>query len=502
MFIIILLHVFFLFSFLGPVTDHFTDCVNPIDVYLKYLDTEIIDNILYQYNLYITQKSSRAKPIDRREFIGFLGINTLMGYNKLPSWTHFWSSQPDLGVPFAATVIPRNRFAEILSNLHVNDNLVMPKDNNDRLYKLRPLIKSLNNRYVKLYNVSKQVSIDESMILFKGRSSLKQYNPMKPIKRGYKLWMRADMDGYISKFDVYQGRNTMHRDDNLPACFGLGESVIAHFTSDLAGKNHHVYFDNYFSSVPLVEYLKTENIFACGTIRSNRKYLPSNLTTDKVMNRGDFDYRVSSQEIVYFKWKDNKPVHIISNFHKTEKTKLLRRQRDGSRVEFPCPTAVKDYNAYMGGVDKADMLCSIYGLSRKSKKWWHRILFGALGRTLCNAYVVYKKHIDPSMNSLEFHCSIAQSLITLSKPPKVGQPLSTPSHGSATKRRKVSYSVPDSIRLQNIGVHCVTFVSERGRCEVCSKKRIQSRPHSKCYMCNVFLCCNEKKNCFREFHNL
>ena len=80
----------------GPISDHFTDCTNPIDIFLKYLDTEIIDNILYQSNLYITQKSSRAKPIDRREFIGFLGINTLMGYHKLPSWTHFWSNEPDL----------------------------------------------------------------------------------------------------------------------------------------------------------------------------------------------------------------------------------------------------------------------------------------------------------------------------------------------------------------------------------------------------------------------
>ena len=47
-----------------PISDHFTDCTNPIDIFLKYLDTEIIDNILYQSNLYITQKSSRAKPID------------------------------------------------------------------------------------------------------------------------------------------------------------------------------------------------------------------------------------------------------------------------------------------------------------------------------------------------------------------------------------------------------------------------------------------------------
>ena len=59
---------------------------------------------------------------------------------------------------------------------------------------------------------------------------------MKPIKRGYKLRVIVDMDGYISKFDVYQGRNSMPKDYNFPACFGLGESVVAHFTSDLFQK--------------------------------------------------------------------------------------------------------------------------------------------------------------------------------------------------------------------------------------------------------------------------
>ena len=56
--------------------------------------------------------------------------------------------------------------------------------------------------------------------------------------------MRADMDGYISKFDVYQGQNTMPNDYNFPACFGLGESVVPHFTSGLLQKNYHVYFGN------------------------------------------------------------------------------------------------------------------------------------------------------------------------------------------------------------------------------------------------------------------
>ena len=45
------------------------------------------------------------------------------------------------------------------------------------------------------------------MILFKGRSSIKQYKKKKKtIKRGYKLWMIAGTDGCINKFDVYQGK--------------------------------------------------------------------------------------------------------------------------------------------------------------------------------------------------------------------------------------------------------------------------------------------------------
>ena len=81
------------------------------------------------------------------------------------------------------------------------------------------------------------------------------------------------MDGYISKFDVYQGKNVMPRNFNFPDCFGLGESVINHFTTDLIGNYHKVYFDNYFSSFPLMEYLKSNKILSCATIRTNRKYL-------------------------------------------------------------------------------------------------------------------------------------------------------------------------------------------------------------------------------------
>ena len=40
------------------------------------------------------------------------------------------------------------------------------------------------------------------MIKFQGRSSLKQYMPMKPIKRGIKVWTLADKNGFFSGVQV------------------------------------------------------------------------------------------------------------------------------------------------------------------------------------------------------------------------------------------------------------------------------------------------------------
>ena len=83
-----------------------------------------------------------------------------------------------------STVMPRDRFGQlILSNLHVNDNATIPDGNSGKPYKLHPFIDMMNNNYfMSNSNVSQKLSVDESMILFRGPHSIRQYNPMKPIK--------------------------------------------------------------------------------------------------------------------------------------------------------------------------------------------------------------------------------------------------------------------------------------------------------------------------------
>ena len=52
------------------------------------------------------------------------------------------------------------------------------------------------------------MAVDEAIILFKGRSSMKQFMLLKPIKRGYKAWCACDsLNGFIYNIDMYAVRS-------------------------------------------------------------------------------------------------------------------------------------------------------------------------------------------------------------------------------------------------------------------------------------------------------
>ena len=98
------------------------------------------------------------------------------------------------------------------------------------------LIDHQSSKFSSLYDPSKDVAVDEAMIKLQGCPALKQYMPMKPIKRGIKVWL---LEGCFSRF---QGRQGTH--------------VVKTLTRDLKYKNHHVYFDNFFTSVQLLDQLE------------------------------------------------------------------------------------------------------------------------------------------------------------------------------------------------------------------------------------------------------
>ena len=63
--------------------------------------------------------------------------------------------------------------------------------------KVRPLIDHFNNASINPFPDGLDQNIDEYMTKFKGRSFMRQYLQLKPIKWGFKRWFRcANITGY------------------------------------------------------------------------------------------------------------------------------------------------------------------------------------------------------------------------------------------------------------------------------------------------------------------
>ena len=97
------------------------------------------------------------------------------------------------------------------------------------------MINHLSSRFSYIYDPHREVAVDEAMIKFTGRSTLKQYMPLKPVKRGIKVWALADSHvGYFHKVQVYTGKVGSGEK-------GLGQRVVKDLTQHLKGKSHHVF---------------------------------------------------------------------------------------------------------------------------------------------------------------------------------------------------------------------------------------------------------------------
>ena len=269
----------------GPVEDISS---SPIDVFNLFFTPDLMEEIVKQSNAYARtvmgpEKYDKWAKITVKEFKAFLGFSILMGINHLPSLSDYWSKDPRLRYAPVADHISRDRFRDVSRYLHFVDNdTLVPRgeEGHDRLGKVRPLITHLSTKFAEVYNPHRDVAVDEAMIKFQGRYSLKQYMPLKPTKRGIKVWVAADStNGYFSRFEIYTGKkgnSTEH---------GLGARVVKTLTSELKGKHHHVYFDNYFTSLGLLEDLEQDQIYACGTARKDRKGFPDLLKKPNLKDR-------------------------------------------------------------------------------------------------------------------------------------------------------------------------------------------------------------------------
>ena len=479
-----------------------------LDYFYLFFSEDFFSTLADETNRYARQeiekkRSTRGKgdstweeqgETSAQEMKAFISTVINMGIDHKPQVEDYRSTNERLRNGAISKAMTINRWRKLNQYIHLSDNEKAPDENDpnrDRLFKVRPLLDMCNRNFKNgKYLPSRDLSIDEAMIGFKGRCYMKMYLPGKPTKWGLKSWMLAEAKtGFCIHADIYTGTKA-----GQGVTEGLGYHVVMDLAQHISGKYHHLYFDNYFTSAKLMMDLLSIQTYSCGTVRNNRKGLPPGFNK----KTGNQDRGTISQwqkgDVLATKWKDRKDVYLLSTACGDNVGEVSRRLGKTS-THVRCPEVVMTYNRFMGGVDLSDHLRSYYQIGKKARRYWKYNMWFLIELCLINAWIVFHK-ANPQKKTVKFN----QKDFCLA----VCDALEA---GYTSRKRRLSQTRPvlGVMNQENIGHHKLVRVEGRKRvCRHCSRvgrktqtgRRIESS--FACDICQVTLC---QDRCFYEYHS-
>ena len=169
--------------------------------------------------------------------------------------------------------------------------------------------------------------------------------------------------GYLQQFEVYLGRHGTQATSQ----HGVYFDVIDRLTKPLRNKQHRIWFDNLYTSVPLAKHLLSKGLQCCGTLRSKRKYLPKIFSEKlKKKTRGWCEVYQDKKEpaLTCCIWQDTKTVRFLSTVSKPTLFPMCTRRTGRTYVQISQQHAAHAYNLFMNGTDKFDQKRGTYTVSK------------------------------------------------------------------------------------------------------------------------------------------
>lgn len=364
-----------------------------IEFFQLFLTDEILEIIVTETNRngkqnlqdQMTSPRSRLaawKDTNVDEMKRFIGILLWMGLMKLPSISSYWSRDCLYRNGIASTTMTRNRFQLLLRMWHFADNHD-EQAANDRLHKIRHVLNLFVANFASARQPGEDLVVDETMVPFRGRLKFKQYIPAKTHKYGIKLFKVCDSVGYTYNVKVYTGKEDRHGVD-------LATDVVLQLISGYLDAGRILYTDNFYTSIPLAQELLKRKTHLVGTVRKNRKMLPTDVAVAR-LKVGESIARQNSDGIVVQKWRDRRDVLMMSTKHDDSMMTVSRRN---GTVEKPA--MVVDYNQNKQGIDVSDQLASYHSCLRKTVRWYHKVMIEVLlGTSVVNAMILYNEQRRP-----------------------------------------------------------------------------------------------------------
>ena len=328
----------------------------------------------------------------------FFGLSFLTGYIKKPSLEMYWSVDEVDATPHFGKTMPRNRFQIIWRFLHFNNNA--SQDASDKMYKVRPVLDYIVEKFKELYQPGQNICIDEGMMQWRGRLSFRVYNPQKPVKYGIKSYILCDSaTGYCFNMCPYVGEAS-----TLP-------EIVFSLLDRLPGHGYKLFMDNFYNSVALCERLLGVQTNVCGTLRKHRgePQIISEMTkTD--LGVGEKVVR-HNERVMVVAWQDKRLVRMVTTCHQDSMQRVdVWRRENKDKIAQLKPECVVAYNASMNGVDKLEQNIAYYPFIRRSLNWSKKFVAYLFQLCMFNAYVLYRaRNPGECKTLLEFIRSVVKS---------------------------------------------------------------------------------------------
>lgn len=504
------------------------DTITPLSLFVLFFSDKILDEIVKNTNNYADIHSATTtrvwNDLTVEELKIWISITIYRGIHKEPASELYWNKDKTSSIHFITTYMTLVRYEQIKRFIHVS-----PPDMEIKNYydKLEPLISHIAKVSRELYTPKTNVSVDEMMVRFSGRTAHSVRMKSKPTPEGYKIFSLCD-SGYTYSF-LPSSRVQKVDVEKVP---GLTQTAnyVNHLINFLphTTRAFNIYMDNFFTSINFFQYLRNKNIGACGTAR--RSAILSKVFNIDKKTKLDWDTRSSKsfEGVLSVFWMDNGPVTMLTTIHSMvgrewEVERMRRRPRETStngekvrrvfgtaaRKFLWIPRVIDDYNSNMGGVDIADQLRSYYSTQQPCRRNWMPLFYWLLDTALINSYRIMVTS-GSKLAHREFRHKLLWELVDMATEPqkklrgkakKSKQPVKLP---RVTKNFTLSNE-----RFKKVP-HLVEWRDEERACTWCAWKKQKglnagvNRPNrcrTWCSCCNLSLCVNER-NCFKEYHTI
>lgn len=448
---------------------------SPLDIWNFFFTDEMLEVIVESTNKKIqtlSQNYSRerdAKPtniIEIKALIGLLYLAGVRHVNRLNS-LDLWKVDGS-GIEAFRLTMGINRFKFLLVHIRFDD--IETREARRALDKLAP-IRHLFDIFVQhckdAYSHSEFVTIDEKLEGFRGKCNFRQYIPSKPNKYGLKVFAACDAKTfYTSAMEVYVGTQP----EGPYRVGNSAQNVVERLCEHIFQSKRNITTDNWFTSIPLAESLKSKGLTLLGTIRKNKKELPQEMVTrnaSRPIGSSMFAFQESTTLVSYVP-KKNKNVLLLSTMHFTDDI-------DPSNQK---PEMISLYNSTKGGVDVVDKFCAQYDCSRNTRRWPMVIFYCMMNVAVINSFIIYTAN-NPSKNTIrrEFNRELSMALvydyqklrITWSAIPRTVK----------DRLREICHVTNEPIPERTEG--------QKGRCDFCDYKKNRKTRYF-CFYCKKYLC--------------